>query len=98
MPIDRSDGRHWCAPDRETHGLDHWACPGCNTSWELHGNVWWREGEYIEPAADVAPPGIVERVEVLETEVGGLKADVAPMRSRLAAVEMLSGVAADEVI
>lgn len=34
MPIDRPDGRHWCAPEFETpdeHGT--WTCPGCQQVW-----------------------------------------------------------------
>lgn len=34
MPIDRPDGRHWCAPDNETpdeHKM--WTCE-CGKTWE----------------------------------------------------------------
>lgn len=44
MPIDREDGRHWCAPDQETPDEDGvWVCTGCGLSWtRVLGNLWMR--------------------------------------------------------
>lgn len=44
MPIDRDDGRHWCAPDQETPDADGvWVCTGCGVSWtRLHETLWLR--------------------------------------------------------
>lgn len=34
MPINREDGRHWCAPDAETPGPDGtWTCPDDGVVW-----------------------------------------------------------------
>ena len=34
MPINRPDGRHWCAPERETPDEDgRWTCPEDGVSW-----------------------------------------------------------------
>lgn len=35
MPINRPDGRHWCAPEREPVQEDgaEWTCPDCGTTW-----------------------------------------------------------------
>lgn len=45
MPINRPDGRHWCAPEREEVPEDGtWECPDCGTEWQHviseRGEVW----------------------------------------------------------
>lgn len=33
-PIDRPDGRHWCAPEQEQPDENgEWTCPGCKQLW-----------------------------------------------------------------
>ena len=42
MPIDRDDGRHWCAPDQETPDAEGvWVCTGCGLSWTLVAEQLW---------------------------------------------------------
>ena len=46
MPIDRPDGRHWCAPEREpAPAIGQWVCPGCGTVWLYNAEtrVWARQ-------------------------------------------------------
>lgn len=34
MPINREDGRHWCAPDKESpDDQGQWVCPQCHQVW-----------------------------------------------------------------
>lgn len=45
MPINRPDGRHWCAPDQEIPDEDgQWTCPDCGTVWLFSetemGSLW----------------------------------------------------------
>lgn len=42
MPINRPDGRHWCAPDQEEPGEDgSWTCPDCGTVWLFSQDADW---------------------------------------------------------
>ena len=66
VPINRPDGRHWCAPDRETPDEDgQWTCPDCGTVWlfshvEGSAGLWETsearearlEAESLEPVTD----------------------------------------------
>lgn len=55
MPIDREDGRHWCAPDRETPDAEGvWVCTGCGLSWtRVTDSIWTRTDEVPEYLAGV---------------------------------------------
>ena len=62
MPIDREDGRHWCAPDREIPdeaGL--WVCTGCGMSWTRVTDSLWMQTDCVAAylagiAEDAATP------------------------------------------
>ena len=45
MPINRPDGRHWCAPEREQPDENgQWTCPECGKTWIANedgfGRIW----------------------------------------------------------
>jgi hypothetical protein len=47
MPIDRPDGRHWCAPDQETPDNDGvWVC-ACDKSWSRVSPFLWMPTEDV---------------------------------------------------
>lgn len=54
MPVDREDGRHWCAPDAAAVPDGEWTCPGCGKVWvydtaaPLPLGVWRRSEEPSE--------------------------------------------------
>lgn len=59
MPIDREDGRHWCAPDRETpDAAGVWVCTGCGLSWTMvSDSLWMQTAEvpaYLAGIAEIA--------------------------------------------
>lgn len=80
MPINRPDGRHWCAPDQEEPGEDgSWTCPDCMTVW-LHsvvdGSVLWETSEVREQRLAAAataeqPPTSEEPLSASEEGTSG---------------------------
>jgi ribosomal protein L37AE/L43A len=59
MPINRPDGRHWCAPEREPipdSGV--WVCSDCAKVWEFRGSTWAPEGAFaLSPEEEVEVDG-----------------------------------------
>lgn len=42
MPIDRMDGKHWCAPSLEAPDADgRWVCP-CGQVWVTADRINWK--------------------------------------------------------
>lgn len=76
MPINRPDGRHWCAPDQETPDEDgQWTCPDCGTQWvfsevEGSGGLWEtpeaREQRLAAAATAEQPPTSEEPLSASE--------------------------------
>lgn len=64
MPLNRPDGRHWCAPEREPVPDDGtWTCPDCGTVWEHQmieqGSTWIRaeQPEPVDEEPEAEPDG-----------------------------------------
>lgn len=65
MPINRPDGRHWCAPEDEPPTDDVWTCPDCGQEWVFG---------YVEDRATwETPEGRAERLK-FEKQVERLRA------------------------
>ena len=61
MPIDRDDGRHWCAPDQEMPDVEGiWVCT-CKQSWTMVNSQLWMRTEEV-PAFRLAQQAVVAPV------------------------------------
>jgi hypothetical protein len=73
MPINRPDGRHWCAPDREEPDESgQWTCPDCGQVWLRSvdsGSVLWEPPEVREQR--LAAQATAERPPTSEEPLSG---------------------------